>query len=391
MKVRRILAPLIAVIVVVSGISFAAAQTEPVPTAPLGTWCPPLPSNATAGQPVQCKVVADPDWTAPTSTTTVPPTTTTTTTTTVAPTTTVPTTTVPTTTPPATTTTQPPASLMGWQLTADNVGLKPHGLSCASLPLYIGPAKPLAGNTISGYRIEQPLDLSNGNLLIEKSCIKPSTVGYHNSFLVTTTVCSGNSCSATTAGNVTIRDSEITADHLSAGTIAKSCAFLGVGTLQRNYMHGMGSGICFFETGTVHSALAEHNYVRGLRSSGDSHNEAATIRDFRNATGRTVKFLNNRLDCSSGNATGGLFIQPTWLPIYNVTIQGNYLEGEGYNLYLERTGNATYGNVRAINNRFRPTGWGASATPSGPGYAEWRDNHIYDAAKPDGKGAVLNP
>jgi hypothetical protein len=280
---------------------------------------------------------------------------------------------------------------MGWQLTAQNVGLAPHGLTCASLPLYIGPAKPLGGNTISGYRIEQSLDLSNGNILIEKSCIKPNATGYHNSFLVTTTVCSGNGCSATTAGNVTIRDSEITADHLSAGAIAKSCAFLGVATLQRNYMHGMGSGICFFETGTVHSALAEQNYVRGLRSAGDSHNEAATIRDFRNATGRTVKFLNNRLDCSSGNETGGLFIQPTWLPIYNVTIQGNYLEGGGYNLYLERTSNATYGNVRAINNRFRPTGWGPAATPSGPGYAEWRDNYRYSSTAVNNAGTVVNP
>lgn len=388
---RRILAVLSALIVAVGGIwiASAGAETELPPTAPLGTWCPPLPANATAGQPVQCKVVADPDWIAPTTTTVSP----TTTTTTVPPVTTTTTTvqTTTTTTAPPTTTTQPPADLMGWQLTAQNVGLAPHGLTCASLPLYIGPAKPLAGNTISGYRIEQPLDLSNGNLLIEKSCIKPSTTGYHNSFLVTTTVCSGNGCSATTAGNVTIRDSEITADHLSAGTIAKSCAFLGVGTLQRNYMHGMGSGICFFETGTVHSALAEGNYVRGLRSSGDSHNEAATIRDFRNATGRTVKFLNNRLDCSSGNETGGLFIQPTWLPIYNVTIQGNYLEGGGYNLYLERTGNATYGNVRAVNNRFRPTGWGPSATPSGPGYAEWRDNYRYDPTRLNAQGSVVTP
>jgi hypothetical protein len=382
----RIAVPVSALALVVGAVTFAAAQTDPQPTAPLGTWCPPVPSDAIAGQPVQCKVVADPDWTPPT---TQPPTSTTvptTTTTAVPPVTT-------TTTAVTTTTSTPPASLMGWQLTAQNVGLAPHGLTCDTLPLYIGPAKPLGGNTISGYRIEQPLDLSNGNILVEKSCIKPSSTGYHNIFLVTTTVCSGNGCSATTAGNVTIRDSEITAEHLSAGSIAKSCAFLGVGSLQRNYMHGMGSGICFFETGAVHSALAELNYVRGLRSASDSHNEAATIRDFvkNTANTRTVKFLNNRLDCSSGNETGGLFIQPTWLPIHNVTIQGNLLEGGGYNLYLERTGNATYGNVRAINNRFRPTGWGAAATPSGPGYAEWRDNYRYDPTKLNAQGAVVNP
>lgn len=323
------------------------------------------------------------------------------------------------TTPPPTTpppTTPPPVGLKGWQLTTTNVGLAPHGLNCdivvynnpnnpndplngkntpggGRLPFYEGPLKPAAGTTIYRQLIRGPLDLSNGNITVDQSCIRPTSTGYHNAFLVTTTICSGNSCSATAAGNVIVRDSEITAEQLSAGSIAASCAFLGVGTVQRNYMHGMGSGICFFETGTVHSALAEGNYVRGLRSAGDSHNEAATIRDFRKNAGdsRTVKFINNRLDCSSGNETGGLFIQPTWSPIYNVTIQGNYIEGGGYNLYLEQTGNASYGNVRAIDNRMRSTGWGPAVTSSGPGYVEWRDNYRYDATKTDGKGAVVNP
>lgn len=379
---RRVLLALAAVLALLGGI-LAVAHAAP---GDITLVCPHVASPVD-GQQVVCtyRIEAAPTTTTPpVTTTTEPPVTTTvpptTTTTTVAPTTT-------------TTTTQPPASaLMGWQLTADNVGLKPHGLSCDTLPLYIGPAKPLAGTTISMLRVEQPLDLSAGNILVEKSCIKPNTVGSHNDYLVTTTTCVNGNCSATQAGNVTIRDSEITAEHLPNSTsLAGADGFIGVGTLQRNYIHGMGSGISFFETGTVHSALAEHNYVTRLRSYGDSHNEAATIRDFRNATGRTVKFLNNRLDCSSGNATGGLFIQPTWLPIHNVTVQGNYLEGEGYNLYLERTNNANYGNVRAINNRFRPTGWGASATPSGPGWAEWRDNYRYSATAANNAGQVVNP
>jgi hypothetical protein len=298
--------------------------------------------------------------------------------------------------PPGAGPTPPAAPLLGWQLTATNIGLAPHGLACDSFPVYQGSAKPAAGTVIRQVRVTVPLDLSNGNILVEKSCIRPGTVGSHNAFLVTTTICSGNSCQATSVGNVVIRDSEIDASALPVRTIAGSCAFLGVGTLERNYMHGMGSGICFFETGTVLSARAEHNYVRGLRSWGDasqngSHNEAATIRDFRDAPGRKVEFLNNRLDCSGGNETGGLFIQPTWLPIHNVFIQGNYFEGGGFNLYLERTGNASYGNVNAVNNRFRPTGWGPAATPSGPGYATWRDNHLYDSQRPDGKGAPVNP
>ncbi|WP_426246581.1 hypothetical protein [Nocardioides sp. LHG3406-4] len=300
----------------------------------------------------------------------------------------------PTPTPPPTPVPPPPApptkDLRGWQLDATNVGLAPYGLSCASLPAYTGPAKPARGAVLAGVRITVPLDLSNGDITVERSCMRPTSTGYHNNFLVTTTICAAD-CNATPVGNVVIRDSEIDGSALSAATVAKSCAFLGVGTLQRNYMHGMGSGICFFETGTVHNALAAQNYVTGLRSSGDSHNEAATVRDFRKnaADTRTVQFVDNRLDASGGNTTGGLFIQPTWVPIYNLTLRGNYFEGEGYNLYAETKG-GTYGNIRAVDNRFRPTGWGAVST-AGPGWAEWRDNYRFDAARTGGKGAVLSP
>jgi len=370
----RILAALLALILL---------TPAPVNAAPgdVKLECPISQTPVVDGQTVVCVYKVE----APVSTTTAP--TTTTTSSTATPTTTPPTTTT-------TTTTQPPQPtvLKGWNLTYQNTGLAAYGLTCDGLEPYTGSLKPASGTVISGKRVTGPLDLSNGNITVEKSCIRPQSVGYHNSFLVTTTICSGDSCYATPTGGVVIKDSDIDASRLSASTIAKSCAFLGVGTLQRNRMYSMGSGICFFETGTVHNALAENNYVYGLRSYGDSHNEAATIRDFRkNSTNtRTVKFLNNRLDCSSGNTTAALFIQPTWVDIYNGLIQGNYLEGEGYNLYMENKG-GIYGNMRAIDNRFRPTGWGPAATPSGFGWAAWSDNYRYDATKPDGKGAVVNP
>ncbi|GAA0604965.1 hypothetical protein GCM10009534_44650 [Kribbella sandramycini] len=354
------------------------AQAVATPTPRLRLVCPKV-ANPVAGQTVTCRYEAvgatptKPPTTKPTPKPTVTPTTKPT---------------PPPTTKPTVPPTTKPVGLLGWQLTTKNVGLAPHGLSCASLPLYTGSAKPAAGTVLSKVRIEQPLDLSNGRITVDKSCIKPKSTGYHNAFLVTTTVCAAN-CSATKEGQVVIRDSEIDASQLPAAKIAGSCAFLGVGTLQRNLMHGMGSGICFFETGTTHSALAEQNYVYGLRSHGESHNEAATIRDFRDAAGRTVKFVNNRLDCSSGNETGGLFIQPTWLPIHNVHIEGNYIEGGGYNLYVEKTGKASYGNVSAVNNRFRPTGWGPLAVPSGPGFTRFDGNFRFSSTAADAKGAPV--
>ena len=280
------------------------------------------------------------------------------------------------------------ATLMGWQLTASNIGLAPFGLSCDSLPAYTGAAKPAAGARISNVKITTNLDLSNGNIIIDKSCIKPTTG--NSRALVSNDVCGSDECVVTATQTVTIRDSEFDASLASASSIAEACAFRGVGTLQRNYMHGMGSGICFFGTGYQLNGLAEQNYVTGLRSAGDSHNEAATVRDFRinQNPSRTANFTNNRLDCQSGNETGGLFIQPTWVDIANVYVTGNYIEGGGYNLYLNKAG-GNYSNVHATNNRFRSTGWGPAVVDGGAGWDEWANNYRYDSTKTDGKGAVV--
>lgn len=387
----RILAPIVALVVAVGGIAgvSALAQGDPQPVAPLVQICP-VPTAPVAGQDLACKIVPDPFWT--------PPTTQPTTTTTPSTTTTVPTTTqVTTTTVPTTTSTQPPAAVRkGWELTADNVGLKPHGLSCESLQPYTGPQRPARGTTIYRKLVTVPLDLYNGDITIDQSCIKPTTVGGHNDYLVTTTDCSG-ACKATAVGNVVIKDSEINGLALPANaSLGGSDGFIGVAKLYRNYLHGMGSGIAFFETGTVHDAYAENNYVRGLRHTGEAHHDGATIRDFRKNTGntRTVKFVGNRLDSTPVNTrewqTGALFIQPTWVDIHNGTIQDNYLEGGGFNLYLENRG-GVYSNMRAINNRFRPTEYGASTTPSGVGWAQWTDNYRYCSNCTDGRGQAVNP
>lgn len=284
-----------------------------------------------------------------------------------------------------------PAGSPGWKLTQANTGLAAHGLNCDALPAYTGPGAPGAGTVISGKRIEQALTLFAGNITIEKSCIRPAKLNEAAPLVTTNGPCGSNSCQVTGAP-VTIRDSNIDGSKLSASTIAKSCAFLGVGTLQRNYITGMGSGICFYNTGSSLNALAEGNYVRGLRTAGDAHNDGATVRDFpldKNA-GRTLTFRNNRIDCSTGQDTGALFIQTYGGDIDNVTVEGNLLEGGGYQLGLESSHGNQYGrNMRSINNRFTGSGWGAAyVTANGVGYkwAVWQDNFLLDANAPDAKG-----
>ncbi|MGY1699103.1 DUF4082 domain-containing protein [Geodermatophilus sp. SYSU D00766] len=281
------------------------------------------------------------------------------------------------------------STLRGWQLDAKNVGLAPFGLSCDSLPAYTGSLKPPAGARISGVRITGVLDLSNGDIQVTKSCIRP-TRGDNRNLVFNDNWATGGG-EVTSPRSVLIADSEFDGSLAPASEIARSCAFRGVGVLQRNYIHGMGSGICFFGTGNVHDAVAEQNYVTGLRADGDSHNEAATIRDFvpNGPNTRVARFSNNRLDCRTGNDTGALFIQPTWEDIRNVRIEGNYLEGAGYNLYIENSG-GVYGNVHATDNRFRPTSWGPVAVNSGVGWATWADNFRFDPNAPDGRGTAIS-
>lgn len=304
------------------------------------------------------------------------------------PTTSAPPTTSPSPTSPPTSSPTPQSPLLGWQLTKENVGLAPFGLSCSTLPAYTGSLKPAKGARISGVRIAGNMDLANGDIVIEKSCLQPPTG--NRRALVSNDVC-GNECEVTSADTVTIRDSEFDGDAAPIASIASACAFRGIGTLQRNYVHGMDSGICFFGTGYTLDGLAENNYVTGLRFNEGAHREAVTIRDLRTDSRRpqrTAKFLNNRLDTQGPGVTGSVFIQPTWVDIVNVEVTGNYLEGEGYNLYLEDKGGRVT-NARATNNRFRSTGWGPSITTSAAGWSTWTDNYRYDASKPDARGAVV--
>lgn len=298
---------------------------------------------------------------------------------------------------PSNTGSQPPSPITstysGWQLDASKTGLAPKGLSCGSLPLYSGGGKPAAGTTISEKRITTALDLSNGNIIIEKSCIQPTSVGGGLPLITTTDYNNCPSGCALTPTTVTIRDSEIDGSLMSASSIAQACAFLGIGNIERNYIHGMGSGICMFNTGSNLSATIQGNYVHQLRAFGSSHNEAFTIRDFPTNTNpnRFMNILNNRFDASSGNDTGAAFLQTYGGDINNILFEGNLFEGSGYQLGLE----AGYGNIygtsmRVNNNRFTGTGYGVGyITDAGLGYgwSQWTNNYIYNPGDVNGQGS----
>ena len=352
-------------------------------TSPTATPTPTRTTTVTPTASATPTATATPTVTAtptPTRTTTVTPTASATPTATATPTVTA----TPTATPTST------AGLMGWQINAQNVGLAALGLSCDSLPRYTGSLRPAAGTVISGRLIVGSLDLRAGDIIVERSCIRPAAGD--TSSLVTNYVCGADDCPVISDKSIIIRDSEFDASGVPASQIAGSCAFRGTGTLQRNYMHGMGSGICFYGTGMKLEAVAEQNYVTDLRSYGESHNEAATIRDFMldQNPNRVARFTQNRFNIAEGNVTAGLFIQPTWDDIDSLLVDGNLIEGGGYNLFLNAS-HGTYQNVRATNNRFRPTGWGPATVQGGPGWARWTDNYLYDPSKTDARGTAVAP
>lgn len=287
-----------------------------------------------------------------------------------------------------------PGELKGWKLNESNTGLAGVGLSCDQLPLYAGDGKVPAGVTIRGQRIETTLDLSAGNITVERSCIRPKAVGRGLSLVSTTDYnrCDASSCPPPPAPS-TLRDCEIDGSLVDNFTVAYSLGFGGIGSVERCYIHDVGSGIGVYGEGTQFDAFAVGNYITRLRAWGDagaggSHNDGLTVRSFPNSSRQAV-IRNNRINASSGNDTGALFIQPNGASIDNVLVEGNLLEGNGYQLGLEANDFVFGRSMRAVDNRFSGTSFGPGYVESkglGYGWAEWRDNYINDPTKSDNRG-----
>ena len=285
------------------------------------------------------------------------------------------------------------AELKGWELTSSAVGLAPFGISCDSLPAYTGPEAPANGAVITGKRFTSPLYVYNGTITITKSCFKTTSNGPYG--MVTTW--NPNIPSMKAQGQVTITDSEFDGSLMSNQEVAYTAAFMGVAILERNYIHDFGSGIAFYNTGTTYTANAINNYVEKMRAYGNaatsgSHNETFTVRDYDTSTNpsRAMAVRGNYFKIDSGNDTGSLFIQAYGGFIDNVTVENNYLLGGGYQLILEYHNNGYGTHMKAINNRFTSTGYGAGYVTGGSGWAQQTDNYKYDSSKLDGKGAAVS-
>lgn len=282
--------------------------------------------------------------------------------------------------------------IAGWDVNASNVGLAPFGLSCDSLPRYSGDHIVRHGSVISGMLIPIALDLSEGDITIDRSCIQPTSVG--SGMPVVTTI--NYNTMGITEDPVVIRNSEFDGSRLDNKSAAMSAAFIGIADLRRNYFHGFGSGIALMDTGTRLDSIVEENYVTGLVAWGDpakngNHSDAFTIRDFSAAEkpDREVVIRHNRFDCDSGNDSGAVFLQTYAGRIDNVLLEGNLLEGNNYQLQVGKL-DYPYTNIRAINNRMSGTGYGPLNVQGGPGFAEFTRNYIYKTNGVNGEGTLIS-
>lgn len=318
-----------------------------------------------------------------------------------------PTSTAPTT--PTTPAPPPPASSAGsgWTLSPTSVGLAPFGLRCADLPVldtsgWRNNTVP-AGTTISRRRITGvgTLYLNQGNITISQSCIqpKPGDIGQGSTALQ-----SYGSSGQDLQGPVTIQDSEYDGSLLSTHDQAYVGLLNGVASFYRNYVHDSGSGLntqgSYEKTGA--DVVIENNYVHKLIAYGDAsgsgnHQSAYTVRDFDTSmrSGRQLIIRGNHFNCDGANATGALFIQPNGGNVTNVVISANMLVGNGFPLILEddkgRFPGVSYHNMRATDNRIRPTEYGPTKLAgTGEGWTQWQDNHLYDASATDGGGSVIS-
>jgi hypothetical protein len=284
--------------------------------------------------------------------------------------------------------------LYGWLRNATNTGLASVGLTCNSLPVYTG-ANPIpAGSRISNVRFTGGVDLSKGNIVIDKSCFQPTntTIGQGSPVATTTDFnCTGpgGSCLPTPA-KVTIQNSEWDGTLLDDFHAAWATCFWGIADITNTYCHHFGGGPALYNAGTQLSATFDGNYVTDMVSWGDpatngNHSDGMTVRDFNISSNpsRTAIFSNNRIEQHTANATAAMFVQINDSS-GNITFTGNLFDGGGYSLEMDHTAPT---NFHITNNRLTKTGFGYCA--SSFAITEFAQNYVFANTPPDYKGASV--
>jgi hypothetical protein len=211
--------------------------------------------------------------------------------------------------------------LKGWELNENNTGIAGAGLSTSTMTNYTGPTAVPAGTTIREKIITQILDLSAGNIAIERCYICPTTANWQP--FVGGIVPAG-SANAVRVSSCTIDGSGVTSDNDICETWA---VCLNNAVIENCNIKNLGSGIWM---GGSDPVRIENNYIHNLRcgvKNGEaSHQDGFTVRSY---SGPEMIISNNRIVAQGITCTGAFFLQATFGSYDNILIQGNLLEGNG--------------------------------------------------------------
>jgi hypothetical protein len=280
-----------------------------------------------------------------------------------------------------------PSELMGWELDETNTGLKGDYSNLTELSDFtgigylgseLGPLYITANNiTISNRQINYMTIVQGTGVVIDKCLIRP--------------ISGGGGMPNVMLSNTIIQDSELDASLIPAENVFAGISASGGCRIYRCNIHHMSTGVQIYNESST-TTVVEGNYIHGLRYVSPAHIDGLTIR---RAEGPSTIIRNNRIIAAASAVTGAFFIQAQAY-IDNVLIEGNLLEGDGYNFCLDYNA-AGYGNhMQVINNRFNlydydgGIGFGEAYIAGGPGLYAWSDNYDYDADGEDGKGTMIS-
>jgi hypothetical protein len=289
---------------------------------------------------------------------------------------------------------EPPTGLMGWDLTAANVGIAGKGLTTSDMTVQATSAwggNPGIGNLAAGTYTRKRINVvgtlaPNANTTFNECYIIGDTA---NLIIPCGANITFNDCTfvLTGGGSGTERCAIVSNAYYTADNVNLNRCLITGGSIFINYI---------WSSGTVTNC---YGYGQDVHVGGtDVHRDGFTVR-----AGDGVTLIGSRFDCDQASTTAAGFIQPTYGDISDVTIEDCLFEGS--NTVLTIDGAKTTSGVKHFttdltirNNRFRPHG-AYTASPGytvdsgegpGPTFAVWADNHAYDAGNaPTYKGVAV--
>lgn len=248
----------------------------------------------------------------------------------------------------------------GWNLTAADVGLAPHGLTCAGLPLYGGAADIPNGTTISMVRMVGDFDVGAGDIVLDRVCLQGRFTNIGNA-----------------GGPIVIRDSELDGTNASG---LRRLTEQGAYQVTGSYIHDYTNGIHFktFNPGDG-DVIIERNVIE---VEGNAIWVAGFVGDDTLADPVTGSVRENRLVGGSH----AIYIYASG-PVRHVSLERNLLSSPAKCTHFDYVSGGDVSDFVATDNRF--AGSAINERSDAADWTTWADNFVLDMAAIDARGVPV--